>query len=268
MRSRIWGMSCPISIHAPAKGATSKRFCIHRCFSISIHAPAKGATEPVIGDVKLVVISIHAPAKGATSCRWCTCKLAIISIHAPAKGATIHRTQTRCIHRFQSTLPRRERQPVPSLSPPDYPFQSTLPRRERLCVCGQRQQDKDFNPRSREGSDIKDADCFHDNDISIHAPAKGATDYCGAEEDFLLFQSTLPRRERHNSHNSHPPTQQFQSTLPRRERRRFAEIEGVAVYFNPRSREGSDIFYHDNKLFQLISIHAPAKGATLSRRTM
>ncbi len=57
--------------------------------------------------------------------------------------------------------------------------------------------------------------------ISIHAPAKGATQktYCTGLT-YTEFQSTLPRRERHNS------------------RRRF-------------------------KRFNFISIHAPAKGATI-----
>ena len=57
----------------------------------------------------------------------------------------------------------------------------------------------------------------------------------------------------------------FQSTLPRRERLIVAgnSILGVED-FNPRSREGSDeesvYSYHVSR----ISIHAPAKGATLS----
>ena len=34
------------------------------------------------------------------------------------------------------------------------------------------------------------------------------------------------------------------------------------TYFNPRSREGSDIFIHVEQNVSRISIHAPAKGAT------
>ena len=54
-----------------------------------------------------------------------------------------------------------------------------------------------FNPRSREGSDDgsgRDAEIIH---ISIHAPARGATH--GQRTPALLvplFQSTLPRGER------------------------------------------------------------------------
>ena len=79
--------------------------------------------------------------------------------------------------------------------------------------------------------------------ISIHAPAKGATDFrvpsSGMEQK---FQSTLPRRERRS-----PPKM----------------LSHTFSYFNPRSREGSDFvcpFVHSSYL--LISIHAPAKGAT------
>ena len=57
-----------ISIHAPAKGATTT---VHGCMvttKISIHAPAKGATLDFIYRYSLLCnISIHAPAKGATA---------------------------------------------------------------------------------------------------------------------------------------------------------------------------------------------------------
>ena len=37
------------------------------------------------------------------------------------------------------------------------------------------------------------------------------------------------------------------------------------MYFNPRSREGSDIDHQHLAVALTISIHAPAKGATLKR---
>ncbi len=56
----------------------------------------------------------------------------------------------------------------------------------------------DFNPRSREGSDgwlVKTILSFRE--ISIHAPARGATLNKEAENQLqILFQSTLPRGER------------------------------------------------------------------------
>ena len=78
-------------------------------------------------------------------------------------------------------------------------------------------------------------------EISIHAPAKGATkgtfSFCWRTDHFnprsregsdriitLYFSSLDP----------------FQSTLPRRERRYMIDLPPCKVYFNPRSREGSD----------------------------
>ena len=78
-------------------------------------------------------------------------------------------------------------------------------------------------------------------DISIHAPARGAT----LEMDQMwkdgLFQSTLPRGERHNN-----------GTISR-----YADEN-----FNPRSREGSDAAVGSSVRNLYISIHAPARGAT------
>ena len=120
-------------------------------------------------------------------------------------------------------------------------FQSTLPQRERrlspVVVC---EPSKHFNPRSRKGSDcsrfLRSAQIY----ISIHAPAKGATCSDQPIRYYRLFQSTLPQRERLSIHNP----------------------DITALYFNPRSRKGSDwLSWHLDRLL-LISIHAPAKGAT------
>ena len=102
-----------------------------------------------------------------------------------------------------------------------------------------------FNPRSREGSDANDVDYFADAylfqstlprrerlftrnfpsnilEVSIHAPAKGATKYWRErEEEQRKFQSTLPRRERQGFFKDACSMLRFQSTLPRRERPQF-----------------------------------------------
>ena len=78
-------------------------------------------------------------------------------------------------------------------------------------------------------------------DISIHAPAKGAT----------------------TGLQSHDWWQGFQSTLPRRERLIPSVFAVWSTNFNPRSREGSDDYQEGKEHYtKLISIHAPAKGAT------
>ena len=122
-----------------------------------------------------------------------------------------------------------------------------------------------FNPRSREGSD----GCSTVSNI----PSS-------------LFQSTLPRRERpccppysSTSNDFNPRSREgsdgrcgegrgrcreFQSTLPRRERQYNPEIRTEQITFQstlPR-RERPRVTYV-LKIRQAISIHAPAKGATL-----
>ena len=170
-----------------------------------------------------------------------------------------------CFHTvFQSTLPRGERLDGSMISSCVMSFQSTLPRGERrksrgrftaftvisihAPARGATRQHKtgrriwiNFNPRSREGSDIDTAfDHMIRFNISIHAPARGAT-FAGI--------STVPR-----SHISiHAPARgatpvcatpltgaRFQSTLPRGERRRACMAYTLHSDFNPRSREGSD----------------------------
>ena len=57
----------------------------------------------------------------------------------------------------------------------------------------------------------------------------------------------------------------FQSTLPRGERHKKQFRFLTYHYFNPRSREGSDINTRiSSRLATVISIHAPARGATLT----
>ena len=144
---------------------------------------------------------------------------------------------------FQSTLPRRERQSLLRGIRTLITFQSTLPRRERQILQGPLPTCVDFNPRSREGSDVNGGVIFS---------LEGA------------FQSTLPRRERHaqghlvvgakvdfnprsregsdlDTNTIVLPLPVFQSTLPRRERLGHK--------------------YH-SVTTSSISIHAPAKGAT------
>ena len=99
-------------------------------------------------------------------------------------------------------------------------FQSTLPRRERpAAATGGGTGGRNFNPRSREGSDVAG------RPIAASEP----------------FQSTLPRRERRASSAVMGKAAAFQSTLPRRERpyNRSGQLRDHR-YFNPRSREGSD----------------------------
>ena len=119
-----------------------------------------------------------------------------------------------------------------------------------------------FNPRSREGSDLSSFTAAPPASISIHAPAKGATQ--GGYTNGSFHKNFNPRsREgsdfdrkhlsRYYTISIHAPAKGatkpfhpfrvlriFQSTLPRRERRYNQSKGGLIRYFNPRSREGSD----------------------------
>ena len=121
-------------------------------------------------------------------------------------------------------------------------FQSTLPRRERLLSWFQSQDAHNFNPRSREGSDL-----YSNQQVAQH----------------ILFQSTLPRRERHINLGFLGFINTFQSTLPRRERPLRKMVASISSVFQStlprRERRCSDISF---QILHKISIHAPAKGAT------
>ena len=144
-----------------------------------------------------------------------------ISIHAPAKGATPSKTMCPSFNSFQSTLPRRER--PTKIYDPNNEFDISIHAPAKGATKGDTTELKeyaDFNPRSREGSDRiarKSPMCIHYfnprsregsdrintgrfalSQISIHAPAKGATSSHVCVSVILPFQSTLPRRERPN----------------------------------------------------------------------
>ena len=79
----------PVSIHAPAWGATVAVQHLQHADVVSIHAPAWGATERVHAELAPCTVSIHAPAWGATAgCRRSVLQHFCVSIHAPAWGAT------------------------------------------------------------------------------------------------------------------------------------------------------------------------------------
>ena len=99
---------------------------------------------------------------------------------------------------FQSTLPRRERLLAVTIGIKIFKFQSTLPRRERLNSCGADQETAAyFNPRSREGSDrcaVRVTPLYE----HFNPRSREGSDVISAITGggYLIFQSTLPRRER------------------------------------------------------------------------
>ena len=99
-----------------------------------------------------------------------------------------------------------------------------------------------FNPRSREGSDILAKVTFY---------------------FAFIFQSTLPRRERRFTSITIIFPLSISIHAPAKGATKLAIFfNQYTIYFNPRSREGSDSKYFKDNIFGKISIHAPAKGAT------
>ena len=165
---------------------------------VSIHAPARGATNQSKYSLIRVKVSIHAPARGATP--WgITFPLGkAVSIHAPARGATLSQMCSFNRNAFQSTHPHGVRQYTGKISPALAVFQSTHPHGVRLNNIQALNAIRSFNPRTRTGCD---ANCYfwtkHSNSfnprtrtgcdtkglhklasqtVSIHAPARGATE--------------------------------------------------------------------------------------------
>ena len=164
------------------------------------------------------------------------------------KGATRGKNRPRTAAEFQSTLPRRERRPADTWLPsrPRHDNPRSREGSDRRCRQGDTPP-RHFNPRSREGSDAS---------------------FCTLPRYFELFQSTLPRRERPCLHLFQVTNLRFQSTLPRRER------PGVRFLIKDHNKFQSTLPRRErhcgstvNSGTDVISIHAPVKGATGGRES-
>ena len=269
------------------EGSDLLRGCSRRAGGISIHAPARGAT-PLSTASLYQRISIHAPARGATvssthillyyfnprsregsdilpgiSVHFYT----PISIHAPARGATTVRFD----------------------SPPILPISIHAPARgatsSQISPVG---RSGNFNPRSREGSDICPSPANHlILSISIHAPARGATfarllliisysDFNprsreGSDHNVLqfgitvkLFQSTLPRGERQNATGMIISLGIISIHAPARGATKELEKSSDSLEISIHAPARGATFEHRHNAAANISIHAPARGATNS----
>ena len=102
--------------------------------------------------------------------------------------------------------------------------------------------DLDFNPRSREGSDVHFAFTLTASSISIHAPARGATYDENAAIRAVGISIHAPARGAtkdafrpcKNDSNFNPRSREGSDSSP------SPAFGGKYRNFNPRSREGSD----------------------------
>ena len=234
-----------VSIHAPARGATMLLICLSSAVIVSIHAPARGATwrqqeshhrsllfqstlprgerrASILRQRRRWRVSIHAPARGATKSAIDLLLEQLVSIHAPARGATGSGEAAGLLgHSFNPRSRAGSDLNLRQTCCTSLQFQSTLPRGERLEVIGV----------GCEGLQV-----------SIHAPARGATKYKLCHPiPFGQFQSTLPRGERLALRERVRRSQIVSIHAPARgATRRSRSSSRRSRGFNPRSRAGSD----------------------------
>ena len=262
----IWSMASIISIHAPARGATPPGYT--ECTTTGNFNPRSREGSDDLPDrqpaerddfnprsregsdviqfvlqAEFIKFQSTLPRGERLETQKTSGSQSEISIHAPARGATYSPHEIK--ERLQINFNPRSREG------------SDLFSVIHLCSL------QDFNPRSREGSDVYIPLWIHLQHISIHAPARGATPFGRIFRLFAAISIHAPARGA--TAQSHPMklSHKFQSTLPRGERlilfvsvtvvtpisihapARGATLSFQAtgvnpVYFNPRSREGSD----------------------------
>ena len=98
-----------------------------------------------------------------------------ISIHAPTRGATRHGTSVFKLWKFQSTLPREERQFLIEFGTSQSYFNPRSHERSDRVEEKKKVEERNFNPRSHERSDRNPLVYKSQKVISIHAPTRGAT---------------------------------------------------------------------------------------------
>ena len=193
-------MGTLISIHAPARGATSS---VYERWLARLYFNPRSRTGSDISDLSrycFLFISIHAPARGATVDNADPFQYLGISIHAPARGATLYaRLNLREILNFNPRSRTGSDIVIPNRNAALEHISIHAPARgaTRLPhLAGNK--GSYFNPRTRTGSD-RFAVCAHGfipefqstlphgerlryrlahehlQKISIHAPAWGAT---------------------------------------------------------------------------------------------
>ena len=190
-----------------------------------------------------------------------------ISIHAPARGATGELAGTRCWGCDFNPRSREGSDRALCRLLTGSPNFNPRSREGSDQSCSEKSQIwKNFNPRSREGSDRPFPRPTPVLPISIHAPARGATQAAQILDLSIIISIHAPARGATGEYANTLADVKFQSTLPRGERRSGGSGCPVDKYhFNPRSREGSDSPFLLKLFCYAISIHAPARGATVFR---
>ena len=130
-----------------------------------------------------------------------------------------------------------------SMSSPKSMFQSTRPRGARLVQLAADADDSQFQSTRPRGARRFGLSRIQRSD---------------------RFQSTRPRGARRGAHPGGNGRTEFQSTRPRGARRGSLGTKRRLPSFNPRARVGRDLIRRAFAPAALVSIHAPAWGATVS----
>ena len=206
-----------ISIHAPAWGATVDQQLVAPSMHDFNSRPRVGGDTPALHSQPTAHISIHAPAWGAT--RRCTSSSVCLILFqfTPPRGGRPAESTTHLAKSHFNSRPRvgGDLRAWPPPSTYDA-FQFTPPRGGRLdgglstCILAQFQftpprggrrpsgrrgggHAGHFNSRPRVGGDEVSLYTGLRIDISIHAPAWGATEADAQIRSVTLFQFTPPR---------------------------------------------------------------------------
>ena len=233
------------------------------------------------------MVSIHAPARGATGKTLVIVRHDVVSIHAPARGATSLSIYTPTIIPFQSTRPQGARPGSPSSSYRVKSFQSTRPQGARPVMTTAHTMQGLFQSTRPQGARRRRAgDAGHRRQVSIHAPARGATGVARLRHKWIVVSIHAPARGatglkwgRHFFHTSFNPRARkgrdqseftnatglfvFQSTRPQGARRLSLATFTPGAMFQSTRPQGARL-PRPPKIDgnSLVSIHAPARGAT------
>ena len=172
--------------------------------------------------------------------------------------------------RFQSTLPQGERPILPEREKSFGIFNPRSRKGSDLIWITTPRANANFNPRSRKGSDrVQIVSGRNVETISIHAPARGATyDRCKGR---AVTENFNPRSRKGSDEKPEVVITKVEDFNPRsRKGSDWAREHGIAVGpdFNPRSRKGSDRDSERRQEKYYISIHAPARGATVLEKEL
>ena len=287
-----------VSIHAPARGATTSCADEYRSISVSIHAPARGATRRRPDDAVDERVSIHAPARGATAVRaGALPATSRFNPRARAGRDALNGRDRIESATFQSTRPRGARPATESLTAQRHASFNPRARAGRdTALAAVASRSTCFNPRARAGRDAaRGPRAWTHQHVSIHAPARGATgtlilriwptelvsihapargatlDVSHATTRTYVFQSTRPRGARLGMSSTR--LRSIASFNPRARAGRDADRIAGELHrlagFNPRARAGRDAGLRSSLItIGDVSIHAPARGATGLARVM